>query len=402
MAVAIITDAILMLITLAAVITSGHHYLTMLAAGILLILITARSMKRLSEPESGSLSDIVLLILCYLGAAAFSLLTGNFIGFLVFACIPCVPLIFVYVPACLGYVIMRIATGHMGERKLALMILELLLIIVIMTVILLIRYLVTRIITSKEEESRKLIKAGISELHEKKRNQEILASNIYAEKNARLIERENISRNIHNSVGHSITAAIMTLDAADMLYEKDPEAARAKMNDAGERIRGSLESIRSAVRALDQDSDDTSIQDFVCYVDNIIDNFTMDTAIRVDKSYRFFAEEMKIPGQHAEFMTGVLQELLTNGVKHGGATEFTVLLEGDSGHLNMIVKDNGKSGFNTDNSSELIKNGFGLKKIISYVERYGGKALFVSDDGNGFEARVEIPWQTDNADREEE
>ncbi len=401
MAIAIITDAILMLITLAAVITSGESYLTMLAAGCMLVLVTARFMKVQSEPESRSPSVIAGLILCYIVGAAFAILSGSFIGFVVFACIPYVPAIFVFVPACLSYVIMRLASGHIGERSIALMMLELILIISLISLVLLIRYVVNRAHNKQEEDSRKLMKAGISELHERKRNQELLASNVYAEKNARLIERENISRNIHNSVGHSITAAIMTLDAADMLYEKDPEAARVKMNDAGVRIRSSLESIRSAVRALDEESDDRSIKDFICYVDNIIDNFTMDTAIRVNKVYNFFAEDMILPGQHAEFMTGVLQELLTNGIKHGSATEFTVVLEGDSGHIKMDVEDNGKSGFNEGNSQELIEKGFGLKKIIAYVERYGGSASFKNEEGRGFKAQVEIAWVCKDKEQEE-
>lgn len=68
-----------------------------------------------------------------------------------------------------------------------------------------------------------------------------------------VVERENISRNIHNSVGHSITAAIMTLDAADMLYDVNPYEARKRMNDANNRIRVSLESIRRALRVLDDE-----------------------------------------------------------------------------------------------------------------------------------------------------
>ena len=90
-------------------------------------------------------------------------------------------------------------------------------------------------------EKQRVIQSNISELHEKRLNEQLIMQKIVDEKNARLLERENTSRNIHNSVGHSITAAIMTLDAADMLYDVRPEEARKKMNDANSRIRGSLE-----------------------------------------------------------------------------------------------------------------------------------------------------------------
>ena len=75
--------------------------------------------------------------------------------------------------------------------------------------------------------------SNLNEMHEKRLNQELTKQNYLADKNARLVERENISRNIHNSVGHSITAAIMTLDAADMLYDVMVELGNGFMECTG-------------------------------------------------------------------------------------------------------------------------------------------------------------------------
>ncbi|MBQ9490075.1 MAG: hypothetical protein IKQ25_06235 [Lachnospiraceae bacterium] len=242
----------------------------------------------------------------------------------------------------------------------------------------------------KEEEGRRRIQSySLSEMHEIQRNKELARQSFYVDKNARLLERENISRNIHNSVGHSITAAIMTLDAADMLFEKKPEEAHKRMNDATERIRGSLGAIRSAVRALDEEAADTSIKDLLCYFDNILNEFLMDTDRTCDRLYEFYDPEREIPREHAEFLTGALEELLTNGVKHGGATHFVVRLSGDSAHLQLEVRDNGRSDFHAETGAELIQNGFGLKKLTSYAERCGGRTSFQNEDG--FRAVVELP-----------
>ena len=86
---------------------------------------------------------------------------------------------------------------------------------------------------------------------------------------------------------------------------------------------------------------------------------------------------------------GVLQEMLTNGVKHGNATEFVVILSGDSAHIRLESKDNGRSDFTAENSGARIEKGFGVKKIISYAERCGGKTSFTNEDG--FRAMVELP-----------
>ena len=96
-----------------------------------------------------------------------------------------------------------------------------------------------------------------------------------------------------------------------------------------------------------------------------------------------------LPKEHAEFLTGALSELLTNGVKHGGATAFTVKLLGDSAHIRLEVRDNGSSAFNEETRDELIHKGFGLKKLISYVKRCGGVTKF--DNDGGFFSMIELP-----------
>ena len=84
-----------------------------------------------------------------------------------------------------------------------------------------------------------------------------------------------------------------------------------------------------------------------------------------------------------------ISEVIKNGVKHGNADHFIVTLTGDSAHLRLSVKDNGQSDFTDENSEAKIENGFGIKKIQSYVGRIGGKAEFSNDDG--FRAAVELP-----------
>ncbi len=241
----------------------------------------------------------------------------------------------------------------------------------------------------REEESRRLKSCSLGEMHLMLKNRDLVLQNYYADRNARLIERENISRNIHNSVGHSITAAIMTLDAADMLFEKKPEEARKRMNDAAVRIRGSLEAIRSAVRALDDEDTEVSIKDMVCFFDNIIEEFTMDTDLVCDRVYELYSDTFLLPKVHVEFLTGALGEMLSNGVRHGKATRFFVKLTGDSSHIRLEVTDNGKGDFSKENAGQKIAGGFGLKKMIAYCERCGGRTAFHNE--GGFCSKIELP-----------
>ncbi len=230
---------------------------------------------------------------------------------------------------------------------------------------------------------------AVREMVHKNLNKELIAKNYLADKNARLEERENISRNIHNSVGHTITAAIMTLDAADMLFDKDPGLAREKMNTANERIRESLLSIRHAVRVLDSESRYVYVADLIKELDAVADSFSMDTTIVIRTDCSDISPDLRIPHEHNEFLCGAMQELLSNGVRHGGADRFTVSLSAYHGMICLKVTDNGKSDFSEDNSTFLINNGFGLKKLISYAEKCAGSAKFTND--HGFRAVIKLP-----------
>lgn len=229
---------------------------------------------------------------------------------------------------------------------------------------------------------------AINELAERKLNRELVIRNNIIERNARLEERENISRNIHNSVGHTITAAIMALDAAELLWKVDSDRAIDKVKTANERIHTSLDSIRRAVRVLDEETVNVSMEDFRMEISEIIDNFVMDTDIKISLDADATDSDLMIPHEHTEFLTGAIEELLTNGVKHGRADRFTVGILADSSHLKITVLDNGHSDFCEENYINRIQDGFGLKKIIRYVQNNGGTAVFKNE--NGFRAEIMI------------
>ena len=177
---------------------------------------------------------------------AFAVLSGNVTGFLIFFFQKELKF---WVRVCVG--ILTFVVSQLAIFKNASIAMCMLLAILLLGLFLLFG-MVYRIIEQgknrKIRERERIVASNISELHEKQLNEQLKMQKLVDERNARLTERETISRNIHNSVGHSITAAILTLDAADMLYDVKPEEARKKMNDANHRIRESLESIRRAVR----------------------------------------------------------------------------------------------------------------------------------------------------------
>lgn len=375
----ILDNIIIIILTLISLFTSKSMGLLIITAGLLMVFITYESFH--------DDWNIVLSVLEFTMMTFFALLSGAFVGFIVFFFLKGVrEYIRIILGVCLFVFTALIIYKNMSF---AMCIVKTLLLIAAFLCIMLMKYMMEDIEKRKKRENEKLTASNVSELHEKRLNEQLVMQNYLAEKNARLIERENISRNIHNSVGHSITAAIMTLDAADVLYDERPEEARKRMNDANNRIRGSLESIRRAVRVLDEESGEILSGDLKSEMENVINEFVMDTDIRVDQKFSQLMDDIKIPHDHAVFLTGALQELLTNGVKHGSASEFVVILLGDTAHIRLEVSDNGHSDFDWLNSKSRIENGFGIRKLISYAEKCGGKTSFKND--NGFKGMIELP-----------
>lgn len=375
----VIDDFFIIVLTFISLFTSRFPALFIVAAGFLMVLTTYESFLEDKNRVLAAAEAVLMTV--------YAVLSGGFAGFSVFFLLKAVGEQIRVILGLCGFLLASLMMDK--SMPFAGRIVQALLLAAIFFLLVLLYGLMDRMEKRKAREDERLIASNVSEMHEKRLNERLVMQNFLVEKNARMTERENISRNIHNSVGHSITAAIMALDAADTLYDVRPEEARKRMNDANDRIRESLESIRRAVRVLDEDSAEISAGDLKCEMENIINQFVMDTDIRVDQNVNRLTDDIRIPHDHAVFLTGALQEMLTNGVKHGAASEFVVILFGDTAHVRLEVSDNGKSDFDSRNSKTRIENGFGIRKIISYVEKCGGKTAFVND--NGFKGMVELP-----------
>ena len=370
------------LLTTLVIIVSPYPYIAIVMASLLFITFTIRS---LYEEQK-----VALLIVQFIFTLAFCILGDHFLCFLLFSqwklknkrewC---------FVMPTVMYGIVALLSLKEAVYQ---MVFSMLLLLCITGVLCAIDFLLEEYITTKGQVHNAVKITAVSEMYEKKLNEELLVKHHLADRNARLEERENISRNIHNSVGHSITAAIMTLEAADMLMDTNPQEARKKINVANERIKEGLTSIRRAVRVLGTENEFCTLEDLILQLTEVVDNFAMDASVRIRTDFpqnvNKNQEETKILMEHSEFLTGALKECFTNGVKHGQADLFTVGLYTDSNHVRLYVEDNGKSDFNLENQKVKIDQGFGLKKIISYVRKWGGSAVFLNE--NGFRGEITL------------
>ena len=83
----------------------------------------------------------------------------------------------------------------------------------------------------------------------------------------------------------------------------------------------------------------------------------------------------------------MLQETVSNIIKHAQASKVSIQLIRDGNELTMMIEDNGK-GFDTARLNNF--NGIGLKNIISRVEYLNGQVDFDSHPGKGTTVVVEL------------
>lgn len=236
-------------------------------------------------------------------------------------------------------------------------------------------------------------KLAIEAMKEKNLREQIARERDLEVENIKLSERDRISRDIHNQVGHTLSAATVTLDAAEVLMnagdEKSVELAKEKISKANERIHEAISSVRSVVRTMDADDDKIFIKDYIESIEELIKNFKMDTNINIISNFEQIKDnEGKITIENAAFLSGAIAELLTNGIKHGNANIFVIVMVAMDNMLKLKVQDNGKGLPDSGNAQFMLDQGFGLKKMKDYLLKHGGNMSISGDDG--FEVEMEL------------
>lgn len=303
------TQFLTIILTFYGLFYTDMPYYMLFAAGLLLVVFT---IENLSEERSVLITIVKTVLVLFL-----CILSKGFLLFLLFGQ-PGYKWTGFVIPSAAYLVFTIVSNAGSLMDVLPLTVIKAAVLFIISFLIWYIKEITGKYADYKNKAEISIKQLAISRLAEKKLNHVLVMQNNIIERNARLEERENISRNIHNSVGHTITAASMALEAAGMLWESDPLRAAEKTRVANERIKTGLESIRHAVRVLDEETENISIGDFKMELEAIIDNFKMDTDIKVYFDMELVSkpgQDIQIPHEHTEFLTGALRELLTNGVK---------------------------------------------------------------------------------------
>ncbi len=192
-------------------------------------------------------------------------------------------------------------------------------------------------------------------------------------------ERNRISKEIHDTAGHSLTTVIMQTEAAKLCIDKDPAAAKRSISAANLQAKTCLEQMRASVHLLSGRRENVPL---VAQLETIAEESSDGTGLTV----RTKLDEVSLTEEAERFLCSTLREGISNGVRHGGSTAFLVELKDKGNFVEFLLSDNG-SGTDMKN----FKEGFGLSAMRAKAESMGGMVHFTSEEGEGFEILLSLP-----------
>ena len=192
-------------------------------------------------------------------------------------------------------------------------------------------------------------------------------------------ERNRISKEIHDTAGHSLTTVIMQTEAAKLSIDKDPEAAKRSISAANLQAKTCLEQMRASVHLLSGRQENIPLSE---QLEAIAEESSDGTGLTI----RTKLDEVCLAEEAERFLCSTLREGISNGVRHGGSTAFLVELKDKGNFVEFLLSDNGSG---TDMKE--FKEGFGLSAMRAKAESMGGMVHFTSEEGEGFEILLSLP-----------
>lgn len=202
-----------------------------------------------------------------------------------------------------------------------------------------------------------------------RKNKELMEKQDYEVNLATLNERNRIARDIHDSVGHILSNAILQTGA--LLATCGDEALKEKLRVLKDTLSTGMDSVRSSVHDLYDESIDIYSEikrlcDGFDFCEIVLD-YDMDS--NPEKTVKYT-------------LLSVAKEAFSNIMRHSDATQVRVTVREHPALYQLIIRDNGTQKNSTG-------DGIGLKNIAQRVETLGGIVNIGYD--NGFTVFVSIP-----------
>ena len=207
-------------------------------------------------------------------------------------------------------------------------------------------------------------------------NAELRATRVLLAESARVNERTRISRELHDLLGHHLTALSLNLEVASHLTEGRAQEhvrqantlARLLLTD----VREAVSQLRDASGGIDLAAALRPLADHVAALDIELD---VQSPLAVDDPER------------AHVVLRCTQEIITNAVRHSGARRLSIRVWRQDGAIGLEAQDDGQG-------ADGLVPGNGLRGMHERIRQSGGTLDIQTVRGAGFRLRLSLPDPT--------
>jgi signal transduction histidine kinase len=194
-------------------------------------------------------------------------------------------------------------------------------------------------------------------------------------------ERNRIARDIHDSLGHTLTALSVQLQTTAKLWPINPTQAKSFLNQAQELSKMAIHEVRQSIHTLRADIQEP--ESLETSLAELVTDFRQGTGITIVTNIKV---EVDLSAELTQNLYRIVQEALTNISKHAQASVVFIQLQTTPGKVTLFIDDNG-DGFNQDS----VMEGFGFHGMQERVTLLHGTLRVSSQPGTGCRIKVEFP-----------
>ncbi len=209
-------------------------------------------------------------------------------------------------------------------------------------------------------------------------------------------ERTRIARELHDVIAHNVSVMVVQASAGEEIFENHPERARESLSAVAATGRAALTELRRLLGVIRAEEEGERAQAYrpqpgIEYLDELVCQ-VRETGLAVELSV--LGEPRELPEGVGLCAYRIVQEALTNTLKHSEASEARVSVRYAADALELCVRDDGRGapGGNGDAGA-----GHGLIGMRERVALFGGELSAGARAERGYEVRARIPLEEPGA-----
>jgi signal transduction histidine kinase len=194
------------------------------------------------------------------------------------------------------------------------------------------------------------------------------------------LERQRLARELHDETGQALTSILLGLKGIE---DADPADVRESLRELRELVVSTLQDVRRlAVELRPKALDDFGL---VAALERLAETFTEQANVEVHVQAAL--GDTRLPSEIETALYRIVQEALTNVIKHANARVVSVVLTRQDGRVAVVIEDDGR-GFDPDAQPGEGLGLLGMRERIALVD---GRLSVESGTGRGTTIAVEVP-----------